>query len=101
VQALRFVDVLPALYDDRELTRHLHKYFGEEGFPLPPLVAFGVRHVQVGIATTPFGGRAIRKSLGQARAPVSRGAKAEEARRAPWRCAPSAWIHDRSKCSRP
>ena len=35
VQALRFVDVLPALDDDRELTRHLHEYFGEEGFPLP------------------------------------------------------------------
>jgi hypothetical protein len=34
VQALRFVDVLPALDDDRELTRHLHEYFGEEGFPL-------------------------------------------------------------------
>jgi len=41
VQALRFVDVLPALDDDRELTRHLPEYFGEEGFPLPPLVAFG------------------------------------------------------------
>ncbi|MGH8628673.1 MAG: hypothetical protein ACREYC_26530, partial [Gammaproteobacteria bacterium] len=44
-------------------TRHLHEYFGEEGFPLPPLVAFGVRHVQAGIAT-PFVARAIRKSLG-------------------------------------
>ena len=62
VQALRFVDVLPALDDDRELTRHLHEYFGEEGFPLPPLVAFGVRHVQAGIATG-FVARAIRKSL--------------------------------------
>jgi RHH-type transcriptional regulator, proline utilization regulon repressor / proline dehydrogenase / delta 1-pyrroline-5-carboxylate dehydrogenase len=77
VQALRFVDVLPALDDDRELTRHLHEYFGEEGFPLPPLIAFGVRHVQAGIAT-PFVARAIRKSLrGLARRFLG-GATAEE-----------------------
>ncbi len=78
VQALRFVDVLPALDDDRELTRHLHEYFGEEGFPLPPLIAFGVRHVQAGIAT-PFVARAIRKSLrGLARRFLG-GATAEDA----------------------
>ena len=78
VQALRFVDVLPALDDDRELTRHLHEYFGEEGFPLPPLVAFGVRHVQAGIATG-FVARAIRKSLGGVARRFLGGATAEEA----------------------
>ncbi len=78
VQALRFVDVLPALDDDRELTRHLHEYFGEEGFPLPPLIAFGVRHVQAGIAT-PFVARAIRKSLGGLARRFLGGAMAEEA----------------------
>ncbi|MGH8566146.1 MAG: L-glutamate gamma-semialdehyde dehydrogenase [Gammaproteobacteria bacterium] len=78
VQALRFVDVLPALDDDRELTRHLHEYFGEEGFPLPPLIAFGVRHVQAGIAT-PFVARAIRKSLGGLARRFLGGATAEEA----------------------
>ncbi len=78
VQALRFVDVLPALDDDRELTRHLHEYFGEEGFPLPPLIAFGVRHVQAGIATG-FVARAIRKSLGGVARRFLGGATAEEA----------------------
>ncbi len=78
VQALRFVDVLPALDDDRELTRHLHEYFGEEGFPLPPLVAFGVRHVQAGLATG-FVARAIRKSLGGVARRFLGGATADEA----------------------
>src|SRR3954468_1467693 len=35
IQALRFVDVLPALKDDEELVRHLREYFGEEELPLP------------------------------------------------------------------
>jgi RHH-type proline utilization regulon transcriptional repressor/proline dehydrogenase/delta 1-pyrroline-5-carboxylate dehydrogenase len=78
VQALRFVDVLPALDDDRELTRHLQEYFGDEGFPLPPLVAFGVRHVQAGIATG-FVARAIRKSLGGLARRFLGGETAEEA----------------------
>ncbi len=78
VQALRFVDVLPALDEDRELTRHLHEYFGEGGFPLPPLIAFGVRHVQAGIATG-FVARAIRKSLGGLARRFLGGATAEEA----------------------
>ncbi|MGH8573520.1 MAG: proline dehydrogenase family protein, partial [Gammaproteobacteria bacterium] len=78
VQALRFVDVLPALADDRELTRHLHEYFGEGGVPLPPLIAFGVRHVQAGIATG-FVARAIRKSLGELARRFLGGATAEEA----------------------
>jgi RHH-type proline utilization regulon transcriptional repressor/proline dehydrogenase/delta 1-pyrroline-5-carboxylate dehydrogenase len=52
IQALRFVDVLPALDDDQELARHLNEYFGEEDFPLPDLVKFGVRHVRAGVAST-------------------------------------------------
>jgi RHH-type proline utilization regulon transcriptional repressor/proline dehydrogenase/delta 1-pyrroline-5-carboxylate dehydrogenase len=42
VQALRFVDVFPALRDDDELLRHLREYFGDEGFPLPGVVRWGL-----------------------------------------------------------
>lgn len=37
VQALRFVDVYPALADDAELLRHLHEYFRDQQLPLPGL----------------------------------------------------------------
>ena len=33
--ALRFVDVLPALADDSALVGHIREYFGEEGLPGP------------------------------------------------------------------
>src|SRR3990172_10664487 len=43
VQALRFVDVLPALEDNAELVRHLREYFGDQELPLPGLLSFGLR----------------------------------------------------------
>jgi len=42
IQALRFVDVLPALDDDRALARHLQEYFGE--LELPELAEWGLKH---------------------------------------------------------
>lgn len=37
IQTLRFIDVLPSLNDDVELTRHLQEYFGNLESPLPEL----------------------------------------------------------------
>ncbi len=50
-QALRFVDVLPALDDDQDLTRHLDEYFSEYELPLTGLLKFGIRHARNGMAT--------------------------------------------------
>jgi RHH-type transcriptional regulator, proline utilization regulon repressor / proline dehydrogenase / delta 1-pyrroline-5-carboxylate dehydrogenase len=50
VQALRFVDVLPALQDDEELVRHLREYFGDEELPLPGAARWGIEHAHGGIA---------------------------------------------------
>ncbi len=44
VQALRFIDVLPALDDDVDLARHLREYFSQEDFPLPEPVKWGIGH---------------------------------------------------------
>jgi len=44
VQALRFIDVLPALDDDSELVRHLNAYFTGGDFPLPEGVKWGMEH---------------------------------------------------------
>ena len=46
VQALRLVDVLPALNDDTDLVNHLQAYFSDEEFPLPDAVKFGLKHVR-------------------------------------------------------
>ncbi|NIN35218.1 MAG: bifunctional proline dehydrogenase/L-glutamate gamma-semialdehyde dehydrogenase [Gammaproteobacteria bacterium] len=46
VQALRLVDVLPALNDDVDLVDHLQAYFSDEEFPLPDAVKFGLKHVR-------------------------------------------------------
>ncbi|MFH0344484.1 MAG: L-glutamate gamma-semialdehyde dehydrogenase [Chromatiales bacterium] len=78
VQALRFVDVLPALDDDRELTAHLHEYFGHGDLPLTGLLRFGVRHVRGDFANAIIGG-AVRKAMtGLARRFLG-GASVEEA----------------------
>jgi len=52
VAALRFVDVLPALRRDRELTRHLEEYFGDDDLPLPwpAPTHWGLRAARIGIA---------------------------------------------------
>jgi RHH-type proline utilization regulon transcriptional repressor/proline dehydrogenase/delta 1-pyrroline-5-carboxylate dehydrogenase len=50
VQALRFIDVLPALNDDKELTHHLNEYFTGGDFPLPEGIKWGMEHAGGGIA---------------------------------------------------
>lgn len=44
VQLLRFVDVLPALTSDQELSKHLHEYLGEEELPIPGFAKWGIEH---------------------------------------------------------
>lgn len=44
IQALRFIDVLPALGNDTELTEHLQEYFGNLELPLPGLAKWGLAH---------------------------------------------------------
>jgi RHH-type proline utilization regulon transcriptional repressor/proline dehydrogenase/delta 1-pyrroline-5-carboxylate dehydrogenase len=51
VQALRFIDVLPSLEDDRELVRHLQEYFGKEALTLPRAAEWGIRHAPTGAAS--------------------------------------------------
>lgn len=63
VQALRFVDVLPALHDDREVVQHLREYFGEQGLPLTGLVSWGIRHASRGVADMLIA-RATRQAIG-------------------------------------
>lgn len=43
-QALRFVDVLPALRSDDELTAHVQEYFGRGDLPLPVAARWGIEH---------------------------------------------------------
>jgi len=50
VQALRFIDVLPALNNDRELAHHLNEYFTGGDFPLPEGIQWGMEHAGGGIA---------------------------------------------------
>ncbi|MDQ3562872.1 MAG: L-glutamate gamma-semialdehyde dehydrogenase [Pseudomonadota bacterium] len=78
VQALRFVDVLPALDNDRELTEHLHEYFGHGDFPLTGLLRFGVRHVRGDFANAIIGG-AVRKAMSGLARRFLGGASVEEA----------------------
>ncbi|MGH8581079.1 MAG: proline dehydrogenase family protein [Gammaproteobacteria bacterium] len=62
VQALRFVDVLPALKSDGELARHLEEYFAGHDLPLTGLIRFGVRYTRADWATALLGG-AVRKAM--------------------------------------
>jgi RHH-type transcriptional regulator, proline utilization regulon repressor / proline dehydrogenase / delta 1-pyrroline-5-carboxylate dehydrogenase len=78
VQALRFVDVLPMLEDDRALVRHLYDYFGEEGFPLTGLIKFGARHIH-GKRTNALIARAVRKGVEMLARRFMGGANAREA----------------------
>ncbi len=62
IQALRFVDVLPSLKDDRELVGHLKEYFGDDGLPLTGLVRWGMRTASSGMANT-IVAKSIRKVM--------------------------------------
>ncbi|MBM3458795.1 MAG: aldehyde dehydrogenase family protein, partial [Armatimonadetes bacterium] len=50
IQALRFVDVLPALKEDEALVQHLREYFGEETLPLPGAARWGMEAARGGVA---------------------------------------------------
>ena len=50
VQLLRFVDVLPALISDEDLSKHLHEYLGEEDLPIPGFAKWGIEHAQGSVA---------------------------------------------------
>jgi RHH-type proline utilization regulon transcriptional repressor/proline dehydrogenase/delta 1-pyrroline-5-carboxylate dehydrogenase len=43
VQALRFIDVMPALADDADLVRHFHEYFDAHSLPLPGVLQWGLK----------------------------------------------------------
>ncbi len=47
VQALRLIDVLPAIADDQSLASHVEAYFGGHDFPLPELIRWGAEHASV------------------------------------------------------
>ncbi|HJP17123.1 MAG TPA: L-glutamate gamma-semialdehyde dehydrogenase [Nitrospinota bacterium] len=49
-QLLRFVDVLPALTSDEDLSKHLHEYLGEEDLPIPGFAKWGIEHAQGSVA---------------------------------------------------
>ena len=49
-QLLRFVDVLPALTSDEDLSKHLHEYLGEEDLPIPGFAKWGIEHTQGSVA---------------------------------------------------
>ncbi len=42
VQALRFIDVMPALANDADLVRHFHDYFDSHSLPLPGVLRWGL-----------------------------------------------------------
>jgi RHH-type proline utilization regulon transcriptional repressor/proline dehydrogenase/delta 1-pyrroline-5-carboxylate dehydrogenase len=44
VQALRFIDALPALHDDAELVAHLKDYFEAQQLPWPAFSEWGLQH---------------------------------------------------------
>jgi RHH-type proline utilization regulon transcriptional repressor/proline dehydrogenase/delta 1-pyrroline-5-carboxylate dehydrogenase len=44
IQALRFIDVLPSLDNDINLTEHLQSYFGNLDLELPELARWGLHH---------------------------------------------------------
>ena len=44
VRALRFVDVVPALDDDRDLAEHLRHYFSTDELMIPRLAQWGLHH---------------------------------------------------------
>ncbi len=62
VQALRFVDVLPALRSDEELARHVQEYFGDLKLPLPELTRWGIERAQGPIASHLLG-MAVRTAI--------------------------------------
>ncbi len=80
VQALRFIDVLPALNDDRELAHHLNEYFTGNDFPLPEGVKWGMKHAGGGI-TAHLVAPLVRKAVKQIGSRFIAGKNADDAYR--------------------
>src|SRR5918996_4174323 len=78
IQALRFVDVLPTLEEDRDIIGHLYEYFGEEGFPLTGLLKFSLRHIR-GERANALVAQAVRKGVEALAKRFIGGANAKEA----------------------
>ncbi len=55
VQALRFIDALPALTNDADLVRHFNEYFSGQDLPLPGSLKWGISRVARGIAPAILG----------------------------------------------
>lgn len=49
IQALRFIDVLPALKSSADVALHVREYFRDEELPLPPIAKWGIRHADATI----------------------------------------------------
>lgn len=62
VQALRFVDVLPALEDDADLVEHLRAYFPGKDFLFSGVLRFGLRHLHGPVGNRLIAG-AVRAAL--------------------------------------
>jgi len=62
VNALRFIDLLPALKNDRELVAHLQEYFPAQEFPLPGIAKWGLK-LGSGKLGAHLIARAVRKSV--------------------------------------
>jgi len=63
VQALRFVDVLPALDDDHDLVEHMREYFDGHDLRLTGLVSWGIRHSHNGGVADKLLARGIRRVM--------------------------------------
>lgn len=49
IQALRFIDVLPALKSSADVAMHVREYFRDEELPLPPIAKWSIRHADAKI----------------------------------------------------
>ncbi|MFC1602483.1 L-glutamate gamma-semialdehyde dehydrogenase [Pseudomonadota bacterium] len=62
VNALRFIDVLPTLHNDKELVAHLQEYFPAQEFPLPGMAKWGLKLGSGKLGASLIAG-AVRKSV--------------------------------------
>ncbi|MFN3648351.1 MAG: L-glutamate gamma-semialdehyde dehydrogenase [Armatimonadota bacterium] len=81
IQALRFVDVLPALTDDADLGRHLKEYFADEELPLPGVARWGIDHAGGGL-TAKLAAGAVRTAIHALASKFIGGATVKDALRA-------------------
>ena len=55
VQALRFIDALPALTNDADLVRHFNEYFSGQDLPLPATLKWGISRAARGVTPVILG----------------------------------------------